>query len=425
MARVRELITQVAQTAATVLLLGESGTGKEVVARAIHDYSPRAKAPFIPINCGAIPGELLESELFGHEKGAFTGAVSARKGRFEMAEGGTLFLDEIGDMPFEMQVKLLRVLQERTYERVGGGRPLRCDVRVIAATHQNLEQKVAAGDFREDLFYRLNVFPIELPPLRARTDDIQELIGRFLQEFEALQGQTCRVMPDALKHLMHYHWPGNVRELGNLLERLTILHPGGDVHSRDLPERYQAPGLSLDLWADQAQASLLQSDTEPDPAGALQTQSDQNELAPNTAVHIAGQGTVKGTVQGAGEGVAENTGENPRKGARKSASESPLEDLSDLFAPVPLAPEPTAAADGLSAEALPIPTYLERPIDLKAYLADLECALITAALEQADWVNAQAAKWLNVQRTTLVEKIRKYQIERPADYFPGDGSSEN
>jgi len=181
MQKVKKLIQQVAQTDATVLILGESGTGKEVVAQALHNASTRSQKTFIPINCGAIPGELLESELFGHEKGAFTGAITARKGRFEMAEKGTIFLDEIGDMPLPMQVKLLRVLQERKYERVGGNKSFHCDIRVIAATHRNLEDHIEAGDFREDLFYRLNVFPIEMPSLRERPEDVEPLLNFLIR----------------------------------------------------------------------------------------------------------------------------------------------------------------------------------------------------------------------------------------------------
>ena len=192
---VRRLIEQVASTDASVLILGESGTGKEVVARAIHELSNRKNKAFVPVNCGAIPGELLESELFGHEKGAFTGAISAHEGRFELAEGGTIFLDEIGDMPLQMQVKLLRVLQERQFERVGSNKPIKADVRVIAATHQNLEKMVAEKTFRQDLYYRLNVFPIDTPPLRDRTDDIpllvQELVNRHGKEQSDLLKELC------------------------------------------------------------------------------------------------------------------------------------------------------------------------------------------------------------------------------------------
>ena len=208
---VRALVTKVALTEATVLLQGESGTGKEVIARLVHDCSERANGPFVPVNCGAIPGELLESELFGHEKGAFTGAVSARKGRFELAEGGTLFLDEIGDMPYEMQVKLLRVLQERTFERVGGGKAIKCNVRVIAATHQHLEQHVEDGKFRMDLYYRLNVFPLDVPPLRDRTADIAGLAQRFINSFAEQGRGIIRLESDTMQHLRLYSWPGNVR----------------------------------------------------------------------------------------------------------------------------------------------------------------------------------------------------------------------
>ena len=241
---VRRMIEQVAATDATVLLLGESGTGKEVVARNIHYHSTRRYKPFVPINCGAIPGDLLESELFGHEKGAFTGAITSRRGRFEMATGGTLFLDEIGDMPLAMQVKLLRVLQERTFERVSSNKSLVADARIIAATHSNLEQSIVAGKFREDLFYRLNVFPIQMPPLRERVDDLPLLVSDLINRMENENRGSIRLTHDALSSLLDYPWPGNVRELANLIERLVILYPYGVVDAHDLPEKYQV-GRSL------------------------------------------------------------------------------------------------------------------------------------------------------------------------------------
>ena len=238
-AQVRHLINQVAPSDATVLILGQSGTGKEVVARNIHYISDRRDGPFIPVNCGAIPAELLESELFGHEKGSFTGAISARKGRFELAEKGTLFLDEIGDMPLQMQVKLLRVLQERIFERVGGSKSIATDVRVVAATHRHLESMIVDGDFREDLYYRLNVFPIEMPALCERKDDIplllQELVSRVYNEGRGKVRFTQR----AIESLKEHAWSGNVRELSNLVERLTILYPGGLVDVNDLPIKYR------------------------------------------------------------------------------------------------------------------------------------------------------------------------------------------
>lgn len=236
---IRRLIKQVANTDASVLILGESGTGKEVVARNIHALSARAARSFIPINCGAIPAELLESELFGHEKGSFTGAIGARVGRFEMANGGTLFLDEIGDMPLAMQVKLLRVLQEHTIERIGGNKSIQVDVRILAATHRNLEQAIDNGRFREDLFYRLNVFPIEVPSLRQRKQDLPMLCNELIARRAGELKPGIQFTPEALKALISYPWPGNVRELANLIERLAILFPDCLVDVDDLPLRFQ------------------------------------------------------------------------------------------------------------------------------------------------------------------------------------------
>lgn len=236
---VRQLMEQVADKDVSVLITGESGTGKEVVARNLHYHSPRRDKPFVPVNCGAIPAELLESELFGHEKGAFTGAITARVGRFEMAEGGTLFLDEIGDMPLNMQVKILRVLQERTFERVGSNRTQSADVRVIAATHKNLEEMIGAGDFREDLYYRLNVFPIEMPPLRERVEDIPLLINELIARMEKEKRGSLRMNSAVIMSLCRHDWPGNVRELANLVERLAIMHPYGVIGVQELPKKFR------------------------------------------------------------------------------------------------------------------------------------------------------------------------------------------
>lgn len=261
-ANVRHLINQVASSEATVLILGQSGTGKEVVARNIHYISDRRDGPFIPVNCGAIPPELLESELFGHEKGSFTGAISARKGRFELAEKGTLFLDEIGDMPLQMQVKLLRVLQERMFERVGGSKSISADVRVVAATHRNLEQMIEKDEFREDLYYRLNVFPIEMPALCERKEDIplllQELVSRVYNEGRGRVRFTQR----AIESLKEHAWSGNVRELSNLVERLTILYPGGLVDVNDLPIKYRhidVPEYCVEVSEEQLERDALAS----------------------------------------------------------------------------------------------------------------------------------------------------------------------
>ncbi|WP_339676682.1 sigma-54 dependent transcriptional regulator [uncultured Zhongshania sp.] len=235
----RRLSAQVADKAVTVLITGPSGAGKEVVARSLHDLSSRRDAPFVPINCGAIPRELLESELFGHERGAFTGAISSRAGRFELAEGGTLFLDEIGDMPLEMQVKILRVIQERKFERVGSDKTRSADVRIIAATHRNLEEMINAGQFREDLYYRINVFPLRVPALAERPDDIGHLIRALSKQIESEGLGQLRLADSALRSLCSHSWPGNIRELANLLERLVIMYPDSVVGLTDLPENYR------------------------------------------------------------------------------------------------------------------------------------------------------------------------------------------
>ncbi len=322
--QVRKLIEQVADTGANVLILGQSGTGKEVVARNLHYYSSRRDRPFVPVNCGAIPPDLLESELFGHEKGSFTGAISARQGRFELAEGGTLFLDEIGDMPLAMQVKILRVLQERVFERVGSNKSIKADVRIIAATHRELETEIAEGRFREDLFYRLNVFPIEMPALKDRSDDIPLLIKELVTRMEHDQRGSVRLTPTAIAALAHYPWPGNVRELSNLMERLIIMHPYGVVDVRDLPEKFRGQVVNI----------------------------NEDEV-----LSI--------------ESVMEN--------------------------------------DDAAANAMRLP---RNGLDLKEHLSQLEFSLIKQALDEADGVVAHAAKRLSMRRTTLVEKMRKYGLQR-------------
>jgi Nif-specific regulatory protein len=258
MAEVFEAIEKVGGSRATVLLLGESGTGKELIARAIHYNSPQAQGPFITLNCAALPESLVESELFGHEKGAFTGATAVRKGRFELADGGTLFLDEIGELPLAMQSKLLRVLQERTFERVGGGKSITVQVRLIAATNRDLERAVAEGRFREDLYYRLKVVPIRLPPLRERKEDIPMLVDHFLKRFRQEHQKPTTILPDALARLVEYHWPGNVRELENALERLVIMGRQPQINLQDvtaiLGERPPAGSLGAS-----AEASLVSS----------------------------------------------------------------------------------------------------------------------------------------------------------------------
>ncbi len=266
MQQVFRAIGRLSRSSVNVLITGESGTGKELAARALHEHSPRLNKPFIALNTSAIPAELLESELFGHEKGSFTGADSLRRGRFEQADGGSLFLDEIGDMSTSLQTRLLRVLAEGEFYRVGGQTPIRVDVRVIAATHQNLEERVRSGQFREDLFHRLNVIRIELPPLRARPEDVSDLLEHYMRIAAQELGVEPKILtPDARERLSAYSWPGNVRELVNLCRRLTVLAPGNEIRAEDLPQEVTGAAAStpaeqdwttaLAQWADRQSLS--------------------------------------------------------------------------------------------------------------------------------------------------------------------------
>ncbi len=272
---VLERVEQVAPTNSTVLLRGETGTGKELVAHAVHINSTRDGKPFVRVNCAALSSGVLESELFGHEKGAFTGAVSRHPGRFELADGGTLFLDECGDIPLEVQVKLLRVLQEREFERVGGTETVRVDVRVVSATHRDLEEMVRQGKFREDLYYRLNVFPIQLPPLRERTEDIPRLVEHFVAKFNRESGKRVRGFDDeALARLAQYNWPGNVRELENVIERAIILARGQDVTSADLDFGTRPPATAQSSGQVQGPLAALGSK----PLQARLGEQERNEI---------------------------------------------------------------------------------------------------------------------------------------------------
>lgn len=359
MMEVKNLIRQVANKPANVLLLGESGTGKEVIARAIHLLSLQAQGPFVPINCGAIPAELLESELFGHEKGAFTGAISARKGRFEMAAGGTLFLDEIGDMPLPMQVKLLRVLQERTFERVGGTRSITAKVRVIAATHRDLEQMIAEQRFREDLYYRLNVFPIEAPALRQRQQDIPLLLAELIERHQQTHQAKLSFSAEAVRSLQEWHWPGNVRELSNLVERMFILCPNQRVQLADLPGKYR---------------------------------SYDNEQLSQTPFDELDEQAALSAIFRSSEGVEEEEADFFNFQAEG--------ELDELTADADELPDLTAHL--LSSE----------EVNLKEMLANIEMDMISQALEVNENVVARAAKHLGMRRTTLVEKMKKYGISR-------------
>ena len=338
-AGLRRLVRQVAPSDVSVLLVGPSGSGKEVVARAIHDQSKRAGKPFVAINCGAIPRDLLESELFGHEKGSFTGAFAQHKGRFEEAHGGTLFLDEIGDMPADMQVKLLRVLEERVVQRVGGRGQIAVDVRILAATHRDIDAAIDAGAFREDLFYRLAVFPIDVPSLAERVQDVPMLVAHFLGQ--ARGRKTVRFSAAAFERMAEHGWPGNVRELRNFVERANILFAGRTI------------------GRDEAGALLL------------------------------------------------------RRGRVGAIERKALWDATDVEA------EPFAVAASAPDEHVVVPIRANlpaiqmteaQPVALRDMLADIERRYIEEALTQSDGVIADAARMLSLQRTTLIEKMRKYEM---------------
>jgi transcriptional regulator with PAS, ATPase and Fis domain len=314
MKRVYDTIVRVCDTDSSILIQGESGTGKELVARAIHELSPRQSARFVAINCGAIPSGLLESELFGHVKGAFTGAITNKVGKFEMAQGGTVFLDEIGDMSYELQVKLLRVLEERCIEPVGSSKQVPLDVRIVSATNKDLDKQVEDGKFREDLYYRLNVIPITLPPLRERTSDIPLLVEHFVEYFNESKNRKVKgISSKAMDLLMNYHWPGNVRELRNVIEMLVVIKAEGIIQENELPQK------------------------------------------------IRGNNSCEQEVQFKNE-----------------------------------------------------PVLPEEGIDLTTAVTEYEKRLILESLNRTGWIKQHAAKLLNLNRTTLVEKIKRYQLEKLA-----------
>ncbi len=325
------VVEKAATSDSTVMIFGESGTGKELIARALHQNSKRESKPFIAVNCGAIPHELLESELFGYEKGAFTGASHTRIGRLELANEGTVFLDEIGDMPAALQVKLLRVLAEQEIDRLGGSKPVKVNVRFITATHRNLEDEIKEGKFREDLYYRLNIIPVVIPPLRDRQSDIPLLVQHFLKKCNENQGRQAKVISDeTIQMLANYSWPGNIRELGNFIERMVVLSVGDNITPRDLPEKVL------------------------------------------------------------GEVPRENLPPMEKSGCELSATEMLQNGLKQSFF-------------------IGLP---EGGINLKNAVEEFERGLITEALEKTNWVKNKAAGLLELNRTTLVEKIKKMNLKR-------------
>jgi len=333
MQTVYELIEKIADTDSTVLITGESGTGKELIAKTIHyNNISRAGGPFVPINCAAIPRDLLESELFGHEKGAFTGAINTRLGRFELAQGGTIFLDEVGELDPSLQVKLLRVLQEREFERVGGMKTIKVDVRILAATNKDLDMATKDGKFREDLFYRLNVIPLQLPPLRSRLEDIPLLTAFFVQDFcKKRKREPFTFSPAAMECVLKYRWPGNVRELENLIERLTILVSGPVVNIPDLPEKLHQMTFAE---MDHAAAAVVQTRHQDEPGAAPSPERSGVEL---------------------GEGG----------------------------------------------------------VNLNEMVSAMERNMIMKALEKTGGVRSKAAQFLGLNRTTLLEKMKKMKIDTP------------
>ena len=353
---VYQLVERVAPLGSTVYIQGPSGSGKEIIARSIHLLSGRNGGPFVPVNCGAIPRDLLESELFGYEKGAFTGAAKERQGLMEVANGGTLFLDEIGDMPLDMQVKLLRLLEERTFTRVGGSKPIKVNVRFVCATHRDLTQMIRDEKFREDLFYRINVFPIFLPPLKDRADDIPRLIALIKERFE-IQGfpPSPRLTPCGIEALQAFPWPGNIRELRNVLERAGALYPDQQINGQLINNLLRPFGAIDRHVEEEAIWSAVAELSEP---------ISFEDLSPDVSDEI------RNTVSSNGE---------------QSSSEiynvRQILNGSDVF-------------------------------NLKDYIAQLEIEFIKTALKDTDGSVSAAARMLGFQRTTLIEKMKKFSILR-------------
>ena len=368
----RELIKTLGPSDSTVLILGESGTGKELVAKALHECSSRAKGPFIPVNCGAIPRDLLESELFGHKRGSFTGAISDRKGRFQLADKGTLFLDEIGDMSMDLQVKLLRVLQERKVDPVGSLGAIPIDVRVIAATHQNIESLIDEGRFRKDLYYRLNIMPVEVQPLAERVKDIPVLIEHFARQQAQGAKAPISISQASRELLSNYDWPGNVRELSNLIDRYTTLYAGQEVDLRSVPVSMVPAGIKKLMERDcigvANRAQLGNIETKPS-ARKLKFAKEENFRLSSIKP----------------------------KDKENSILDSPIDEVQRVIA---------LAQGGQD--------FPDEGVELKQRLLEIETHLIREALSKAKGNVSKTARLLSLQRTTLIEKINKYGIQQVA-----------
>ena len=384
----RRTCARVALTDATVLLTGETGTGKEVFARFIHSGSPRSVRPFVPVNCGAIPETLLESELFGYVRGAFTGAVASRRGRVALADGGTLFLDEIGELPLSLQVKLLRLLQERTYEPVGSSESLPANFRLVAATNRDLAEEVRAGRFRSDLYYRLHVCPVRLPSLRERRGDISVLFRYFWER----RGEARPVEQAVMQCLTSYDWPGNVRELENLVERVSVCAEGEVIRLADLPLGIRAPHLeSLEMQGlasvEAAHlAELAAPAEEPAPAAVAETATIAAEPEPENVEPVS--------LQSLASMAAEF------RQAERAVNGKPREASGNTPTPI-----------------------MQFPVDLPTMLRELENRYINAALVQTGSNKKEAAKLLGMGRTTLVEKLRRRSTDERAVTAAEDSSA--
>jgi len=357
------LIGAIAPTEASVLITGESGAGKELVAQGIHDKSLRSAHPFVAVNCGAIPAELLESQLFGHKKGSFTGAISDHVGRVQSAQAGTLFLDEIGDMPMAMQVKLLRVLQEKVVVPVGSNKPIHVDIRVIAATHRNLEEEIKAGRFRADLYYRINVVPVCVAPLRERREEVPALVEHFAKIFAADKNTTLALDGKFLRVMKAYDWPGNVRELSNMMHRLSVLHPGQRLSVQDVSPTMLPVGMSELACGvgDSEQSSLLDMMFD-----------DEPPVAQSADIQRAGP-----------------------------AASGPQEHLS----------EEDRDFESIIMRAQGFDDFRQQGQSLKGILSDVEQDIIQRALSETDGNVSRCAKLLRMQRTTLIERIKKYDLK--------------
>ena len=366
--QLRGLIKQCAASDAPVLLRGQSGTGKELVSRALHSHSVRASNPFVAINCGAIPDQLLESELFGHRRGAFTGATCDRKGRFELAHKGTLFLDEIGDMPSQLQVKFLRVLEEKVIQPLGGTSEIEVDVRIVAATHRDLEEMVTEGEFREDLLYRLNVLPIRIPPLSQRKEDIPELLDHFSESF-AVNNKRVSFTRRSLLLLQAYSWPGNVRELSNLVQRFSVLYPGKTIELSKIPEEFLSQELIHMAGFSEDSTIEEQSDVSPGEKDDLRSFHEvEEETSLNDSLPQA----------------------NNEEGVDFSANDfEQIIELSNTISTLPDAGVPT-----------------------KDILNNLESNLIRTALDQTNGNVSKASELLQMGRTSLIQKINKYHLHK-------------